>query len=231
MVMEDLALEAFNLAVSNSVWRSTLAADPQPSGTSKIVIGLLLLAMAAIAYWRTRGGNRTPMPLDRTGTGNDFQVETLKIHQQSLQKMEVRMYDYSRDVEARIGTQLAVLDRLMNEAQRETDRLEELLELTQQRKRQFELSSDADCEFGSDDDRRIISLPHALPQDRKAEAVSDRKNEPLPFHFSVEQRQIIVYLRQAGFRPDEIARCMERTVSEIERVIELSGEGPAARAA
>ncbi|MFN0195588.1 MAG: hypothetical protein ACKVT0_02510 [Planctomycetaceae bacterium] len=231
MVTEDLLMKACDRAFSDWAQCGILAADPPQNGTARIVIGILLLALAALVYWRSKGRSPTSAGIEPSVTGSEYNVSTLKVHQQALQKMEVRMYDYSREVEARIGTQLAVLDRLMNEAQRETDRLEELLELTQQRKRQFELPSDADREFDLDGERRILSLPHASTHNRKAEPVGDPKSEPSPIHFSVEQKQIIVYLRHAGFRPDEIARCMERTVSEIERVIDLSGDGPAARAA
>ncbi len=231
MVMEALLMETYERAFSDGMHYGILAADPPQNGTARIVIGILLLALAALVYWRSKGRSPTSAVIEHAVTGNEYNLSSIKVHQQALQKMEVRMYDYSRDVEARIGTQLAVLDRLMNEAQRETDRLEELLELTQQRKRQFELSSEADREFDGEGERRILSLPHASTSSRKAEPGGDPKSEPSPIHFSVEQRQIIVYLRQAGFRTDEIARCMERTVSEIERVIDLSGDGPAARAA
>jgi len=44
-----------------------------------------------------------------------------------LQKLEVRAYDYGREVESRIENRLAVLDQLILDADREIDRLQMLL--------------------------------------------------------------------------------------------------------
>lgn len=44
-----------------------------------------------------------------------------------VQQMEVRAYDYSREVEARIDNRLAVLDQLIVDADHEIERLQQLL--------------------------------------------------------------------------------------------------------
>lgn len=44
-----------------------------------------------------------------------------------VQKLEVRAYDYSREVEARIDNRLAVLDQLIVDADREIERLQAML--------------------------------------------------------------------------------------------------------
>ncbi len=44
-----------------------------------------------------------------------------------VQKLEVRAYDYSREVEARIDNRLSVLDQLIVDADREIERLQALL--------------------------------------------------------------------------------------------------------
>jgi len=49
-----------------------------------------------------------------------------------VQQLEVRAYDYSREVEARIDNRLAVLDQLIVDADREIERLQSLLALSPQ---------------------------------------------------------------------------------------------------
>ncbi|MEX0728993.1 MAG: hypothetical protein WEB58_07490 [Planctomycetaceae bacterium] len=196
-----------------------LAADDNTDGGTMIRVGVLFLAVALFALWRSRLPKKTRVTNDSIGA----RAEASQSQFEFLQRMEVRLYDYSREVEARIESRLAMLDHLMVEAQRETDRLEELLERTQPSKQQFALSSDKPQD--------ILSLPRITPADRTDDVSSVRSGPMLPFHLSVEQRQMIVYLHQAGFRADEIARCMERTVSEIERVLEVHGEGPSNQAA
>ncbi len=48
-----------------------------------------------------------------------------------IHDMEVRLFDYGREVEGRIETTLSVLDRLIIDADQEISRLEELLDVTQ----------------------------------------------------------------------------------------------------
>jgi len=47
-----------------------------------------------------------------------------------INEMEVRLFDYGREVEGRIETTLSVLDRLILDADQEIGRLEELLEVS-----------------------------------------------------------------------------------------------------
>lgn len=49
-----------------------------------------------------------------------------------VQKLEVRAYDYSREVEARIDNRLSVLDQLIVDADREIERLQVLLSESRQ---------------------------------------------------------------------------------------------------
>ncbi|MDA0832519.1 MAG: hypothetical protein O2955_21905 [Planctomycetota bacterium] len=197
----------------------TLAADNIGDGGMMIRVGVLFLAVALFALWRTRRRSKS----NTIAEAARDRTEAVQSQHQFLQKLEVRLYDYSREVEGRIESRLAILDQLMVEAQRETDRLEELLERTQANKDQFASSSDISPD--------IISLTRIAPSHQSLDDSSQAGSPMLPFHLSVEQRQMIVYLHQAGFRADEIARCMERTVSEIDRVLELYGEGPSSQAA
>ena len=60
--------------------------------------------------------------------GNASSAETV------IREMEVRLFEYGREVEGRVETTLNVLDRLIIDAEDEIDRLEELLERSEQQK-------------------------------------------------------------------------------------------------
>jgi hypothetical protein len=51
--------------------------------------------------------------------------------EKTLGELEVRLYDFDREVTARVETTLSTLDRLIEEADREISRLEELLARTE----------------------------------------------------------------------------------------------------
>jgi hypothetical protein len=68
-----------------------------------------------------------------------------------VQKLEVRAYDYSRDVEARIDNRLSVLDRLIVDADREIERLQAMLAESRR-------ASAVDRELTPDEQQRCFAL-------------------------------------------------------------------------
>jgi hypothetical protein len=56
---------------------------------------------------------------------------TAEQFEQSLGELEVRLFDFDREVTARVETTLSTLDRLIEEADREIGRLEDLLARTE----------------------------------------------------------------------------------------------------
>jgi hypothetical protein len=91
-----------------------------------------------------------------------------------VQKLEVRAYDYSREVEARIDNRLSVLDQLIVDADREIDRLQAMLA-----------------------ESRRSQLP-------------DRE-------LTQEELQRCFALHEAGFSAAEIARCLNASLTSVER--------------
>lgn len=71
-----------------------------------------------------------------------------------VQKLEVRAYDYSREVEARINNRLAVLDQLILDADREIDRLQTLLAESRQ-------SAPPDRDLLPNEQQRCLALHEA----------------------------------------------------------------------
>ena len=64
---------------------------------------------------------------------DDFRRTELSLHSEVL-KLEVRLHEFSREIEGRLGTKMAVLDRLILEADREILQLNEALEARRREK-------------------------------------------------------------------------------------------------
>lgn len=82
-------------------------------------LGLTLLGGSA-RYRRVRG--RDPLAEHQRD-----QAEYANSAQGALSKLELRIFDYGREIEARIDNQMRILDQLIQEADREIVRLEALL--------------------------------------------------------------------------------------------------------
>ena len=96
------------------------------TGQSLIIFGLLVV-VAVFVFRRTiaraviaRGRD------DASPTAEDFESAESSAHGHT-EMLEVRLHDFAREVEGRMLTRIAVLDRLIVDADREIRRLQELL--------------------------------------------------------------------------------------------------------
>jgi hypothetical protein len=99
------------------------------TGQSLIVFGLAVVAFIFLMrrmFLRPRGLNRHEQsPTDRTD------VESAQLSAETVvEKLEVRLFDFAREVEGRMQSRIAVLDRLIVDADREIIRLQDLLATT-----------------------------------------------------------------------------------------------------
>lgn len=85
-----------------------------------VSVGWLLLRTFRL---RARSMRREPLQESQLEIAQRLNSPIGRIHQ-----METRLYDYGREVEGRVETTLAVLDRLIIDAQQESVRLEALLQ-------------------------------------------------------------------------------------------------------
>lgn len=156
----------------------------QMSGSQTLLVAVGLLAV--ILLTRGRIGRRRGRPQSATGRElHDAEHQSaLRVH-----ALEVRLHDYGREVEGRITTNLALLDQLITEADREIVRLETLL----------------------DNARRVPSSDEAATIPLSAAGVRESLN--------AEQRQMIRLLSQSGYTADEIAQLVDRTADEVRGVL------------
>ncbi|MEX0704208.1 MAG: hypothetical protein WD069_19065 [Planctomycetales bacterium] len=120
-----------------------------------------------------------------------------------VRKMEIRLHDYGREIEARAQTRLAALDRLVREADREIVRLTRLLELRRGDAPPAAAPRSAPGREASGPD--ILALPSAAARDRAAE----------PEALTAAERQMLLHLEEAGYSPAELARLLARPLPAI----------------
>jgi len=114
---------------------------------------LLAVAAAALGYSMYQG-TRYRQKLQGQDSLADAldDVQTIESSARGIvQKLEIRAYDYSRDVEARINNRLTVLDQLIIDADREIERLQAMLAESRQ-------SHQLDRELSLDEQQRCFAL-------------------------------------------------------------------------
>ena len=93
---------------------------------SVIVLGLSIVALVFIlrrTVLRQRFTEPRRPAFEKTEEDDSLELSGGAI----VEKLEVRLYDFAREVEGRLQTKIAVLDRLIVDADREIIRLEQVL--------------------------------------------------------------------------------------------------------
>ncbi len=101
-------------------------------GQMLFALGIILLTvtMMRMSIRRRKGIHRHPEP-----SISAKEVAPVQAASERLDELEVRLHDFDRQVTGRVETTLALLDRLIEEADQEIVRLETLLEQTLPSKR------------------------------------------------------------------------------------------------
>lgn len=116
-----------------------------------------------------------------------------------LNQLEIKLYEYGREVEARSDDRIRVLDKLLQEADREINRLRQQLAITQQIPNQVSLKAGPDIVKYEDEKKSTVTA---------------------------DQRSMIVYLNQAGFTAQEICNCSTCDLTEIEAILAEENSPP-----
>ncbi|MEQ8635690.1 hypothetical protein [Gimesia maris] len=163
----------------------------QLSDPNMILTGVLLLTVA----WMLRKNFRYQHQVRNRSPLDEAQQELSSLEQSQfnrLNQLEIKLYEYGREVESRSDDRLRVLDELLREADQEINRLRQQLALTQQKQ------NDSTQKAGPD----ILVY---------------EKSQPLSA--TAEKRLMMVYLSQAGFSAQEISNCFQCPREEVERVL------------
>jgi hypothetical protein len=119
-----------------------------------------------------------------------------------IRRMEVDLHESSRDIEGRVQTRIAVLEELISDADRETDRLQDSL---------AELR-DLINKTGQESRSANPVRPAADRVDSVAPSPSSR--------LSGHQVQTVIDLNGIGFSPDEIARHLDCPQTDVQSTLD-----------
>lgn len=156
---------------------------------SMILLAIFLLRRTAVRSKRSR--NRDVL----TEVRDDFR-KTEKSAARNIQRLEVRLYDYGREIEGQVQTRMSMLERLLEDAEHEAARLRQVL--ADSRAQNPEPARTASSSTGR--------LTSSSPEDNKA--------------LAGEQRGMIVHLFDAGYSPEQIATLTSRPAELITAVLE-----------
>lgn len=167
--------------------------------TQVIVIGFLSLLFAGLMVWRTRLARRLRAEGSATISRRDHReaseaVERVSSH---VDRFELRLYEYNREVEARIETRLAQLDQLVLSADREICRLQNLLQ------------------------KKDSSAPSPGPDIVTNAPASTASLEQQSGLLTPWQRRMVLHLADAGYNTREISVLLGRPEEEISAALEL----------
>jgi hypothetical protein len=180
------------------------------SSSQLVALGFLILATGLLlrrgAALGKRSGNRDLLKEVRHEMHQAEQTGASLV-----QQMEVRLHDYDREIAGRMQTTISVLDQLMVEADREIERLEQLLQETNRISRSRMDKHRPDVVISTNEDRS----PEFAYQGREPGRGTASQESPL----TPEQCRGIRHLSQAGFTPEEIARCLDRSRKQILAVL------------
>jgi len=96
------------------------------SSLQLILLGLSLLTVGFV-LWRGFARGRRSRGRDLTAEVRKEMLDSEQTVSGRMEKLEVRLHDYHREVEGRIETRVALLNQLLIDADREIERLRELI--------------------------------------------------------------------------------------------------------
>ena len=169
-----------------------------PSDFNLILTGGLILLVA----WVLRKNFRNQRRVRDRKPLHEAQQELTRLEQSHfnrINQLEIKLFEYGREVESRSDDRLRVLDELLQEADREINRLRGQLAQTQQ----------------NPDNVPLKSGPDILTYE-SAHNIS----------VTAEQRSMIIYLNQAGFSAQEISNCFTCGLPEVEAILAEANNWP-----
>jgi hypothetical protein len=196
------------------------------NGSELILPGAILV----VAAWflRRRARRKTICPRDPL---REVQAEFRRKESSpagQLNQLEVRLYDFAREVEGRIQTRISLLNQLVLDADREIDRLQQLIARAENGS-----SSSIDQTVRRAPDV-VVAAPDSLqslrPHSATSPAAEPMISPSLPA-ISDADLQTVYALTDAGFRPEETAAVTGLPVGRVTLLLHQLRTSPRSRAA
>jgi hypothetical protein len=170
------------------------------SGTEWALLGISIVLGVMVARWLPRRG-----PVDQEQDEEESAVEKEVAHSAPaarVAQLEVRLHDFAREVEARLETRAAQLDRLVAAADHEIIRLQELL---------------SDVPRAGDPRRPDIVVGASKSSNQIGDSADGR--QPPNAEISPAEAEMAGHLRDAGFSVSEIAHMVGRPAEVVESAL------------
>ncbi len=190
------------------------------SGTQLVLFGLSIL-VAAFVLRRTVTLSKRAKSRDVAAEVGAEMRQVEKSSSALIRNLEVRLHDYGREIEGRMQSRIAKLDKLVVEADREIDRLRQLLADQSQSSRSESMKPGPD----------IVGLSPAASANAVAAVEPNGNNATVAGPLNFEQRSMVTHLADAGFAMAEIAHLLERPVAQIDAIIDDAKASKRVRAA
>jgi hypothetical protein len=167
-----------------------------------VLLGTVVLCTVAVASRRLKGpGARAARDSEPNDEENERSETTVA---RRVANLEVRLHDFSREVEARLEKRAAELDGLVAVADREIARLSDLLK-----------GASAAKDPRGPDVVRFIETPQSEPDGQQ----SGKKAPGAATGPSAAQTQMICRLHEAGYSVPEIAHIVDRSPETVNTIL------------
>ena len=179
------------------------------SGPQIVLLGLLILVVGFLLR-RSFTLNKRSRKRDPAAEIRNEMMEAERSATSGIRKLEIRLYDYGREVEGRVQTTLTLLDRLILEADQESHRLLTLL---------------SDSGPKDDESDRLRRPDIVIPGNSPAAAESVEPNrENATESLSAEEQEMVGQLKGGGYTVEQIARLLRRQPHDILSVLRQAGD-------
>ncbi len=171
------------------------------SATQLILVGgsmlvcAFLLRRTSVLRQRSQAGGTSSV----TSVRAEPSTGSLQAGEKRLRDLELRLFDYDRDVQARVENTLTVLDQLVLEAERQSSELQSLLQSSQSSIRAAALRAAPDI---------------CGPQPTRSASGTDAENPSL----TPAQTRMIGHLLDAGYSLPEVAELTGHPIQQLRKV-------------
>lgn len=173
------------------------------SATQLILVGGSMLVCAFLLRRTSvlRQRSQANETSSRASVRTEPPTGSLQAGEKRLRDLELRLFDYDRDVQARVENTLTVLDQLVLEAERQSSELQSLLQSSQSSIRAAALRAAPDI---------------CGPQPRRSASGRDEETATPPL--TPAQTRMIGHLLDAGYSLTEVAELTGHPIQQLRKV-------------
>jgi hypothetical protein len=141
----------------------------------------------------------------------------------TVEKLEVRLHEFARQVEARIHTRMAVLDRLIVDAEREIVRLQQVLGKGEDLPEPESTSEQSQEKTHEQPGPEILRYDPAARGPVKPSRAPQREPERSAAERAEGLNPLVYQLADSGLSPEQIGRYLHQPADDVQMTLGLRG--------